>query len=371
MLQLFNFSVYSVHIGMYDGDWTTVADLTTRLGFDGIELLIGDEPAPDLPAGLVRGVHLPYWIRWLEIWRDGGAAVPADERQFLSDGARDADDMIVLQRAIWVRAATLRPRYAVFHVSHVTMEEAFTRDYAFSAEEVVSATIELLNATAATFPGGEPPVRLWLENLWWPGLTFTDSELADRLVAELRFTNWAFVLDTGHLINTAPDIQSEDAAVDFVLEHIARLTPRTRARIEGMHLNLSLSGAYQCASRAAGLPAGFAGLPFGEQFTVARDHVARIDEHRPFSTSRCREIVAAVRPAVVTHELLMRSRAELEHNLTTQHRALDGALCSLATSVRARNHGGLYGAETILWQDCHSFSYTRTWYTDSHPGHQL
>ncbi len=326
MQQVFNFSVYTTHIGLFAGDWNAVADLTTRLGFDGIELLIGDEPAPDLPAGLVRGVHLPYWIRWLEIWRDGGdAAVPADERQFLADGARNADDMIVLQHAIWARAAALRPRYAVFHVSHVTMEESFTRDYAFSAEEVIDATIALLNATAATFPGGEPPVRLWLENLWWPGLTFTDPELADRLVAELRFTNWAFVLDTAHLINTEPDIQTEDAAVDFVLERLAQLTPRTRARIEGMHLNLSLSGAYQRARRAAGLPAGFAELSFGEQFTVARDHVAQIDEHRPFTTPRCREIVDALRPTVVTHEILMRSRVELERNLTIQHRALNGS----------------------------------------------
>jgi sugar phosphate isomerase/epimerase len=326
MLQLFNFSVYTTHIGLYDGDWSAVADFAARQGFDGIELLIGAEPVPELPPGLVRGVHLPYWIRWLEIWRDGlAAAIPADERQFLADGARDAAHMVALQRELWCRAAALHPRYAVFHVSHVTMEEAFTRDYAFSAEEVVSATIDLLNATAATFPGGEPPVRLWLENLWWPGLTFTDPPLAEWLVAELRFANWAFVLDTGHLINTDPVIADEDAAVDLVLARLARLSPRVRARIEGLHLNLSLSGAYQRKSQAAGIPAGFDALPFAERYTLARDHVAEIDQHRPFTTSRCREIIDAVRPAVVTHELLMRTRAELERNLTVQYRALDGA----------------------------------------------
>ncbi|MCS6888827.1 TIM barrel protein [Chloroflexus sp.] len=324
MLHLFNVSVYSTHIDLFAGDWKAVAAFAAQQGFDGIELLIGVDPLPDLPSGLVCGVHLPYWIRWIEIWRDGpAAAIPADERAFLAGGARDAADMVALQHEWWQRAARLQAQYAVFHVSHVTMAETFTRYYSFSAEEVVSAAIELLNATAASFPHGEPPVRLWLENLWWPGLTFTDPDLADRFVAELRFTNWAFVLDTGHLINSDPSVTDEEVAIDLVLARIAALPSRVRERIEGIHLNLSLSGAYQRAAQAAGLPDRFAALPVAEQFALARDHVAQIDQHRPFTSPRCREIVAATRPRVVVHELLARTRAELEQSLRLQCRALD------------------------------------------------
>lgn len=68
---------------------------------------------------------------------------------------------------------------------------------------------------------------------------------------------------------------------------------------------------------------GFATLPFAERYTLARDHVAQIDQHRPFTTPRCREIVAAVRPKVVTHELLMRSRTEWEQSLMIQYCALN------------------------------------------------
>lgn len=326
MQQLCNFSVYSTHIGMFQGDWKAVSALVERLGFDGIELLIDDQRLPDLPAGLVRGVHLPYWIRWLDIWRDGvSAAVPADERQFLSDGARNANDMILLQHAIWNRAAALQPQYAVFHVSHVTMEHAYTRAFDYSSADVIDASANLLNAVAATFPGGEPPVRLWFENLWWPGLTFTDPTLADQFVERLRFRNWGFVLDTGHLINTDPSVASEDAAIDLILERLSQLSPQVRERIEGIHLNLSLSGDYQRTSIAAGVPAGFATLPFEDQFTAARDHVALVDQHRPFTSPRCREIVAAVHPQVVTHELLMRNTVEMQQNLAVQHQALNGA----------------------------------------------
>lgn len=325
MQHLINFSIHAIHLDQFERDWEQVRAFVTRLGLDGIELLIGDDPPPDAPAGLVRGVHLPYWIRWLEIWHAGAdAVVSSEEREFLAGGARDASHMVALQRRLWRQAAALRPEYAVFHVSHVTLEESFTRRYAFSAEAVVNATIDLLNATAATFPGGEPPVRLWLENLWWPGLTFADPGLAEAFVQRLCFENWGFVLDTGHLINTCPDVADEDAAVDLLLERLDQLSPAVRARIEGLHLSLSLSGAYQRSAPA--LPDGFAALPFAERYVLARDHVARIDEHRPFTSPRCREIVAAARPGVITHELLRLDRDELERNLGIQLCALAGAL---------------------------------------------
>lgn len=320
MQHVINFSTHAIHLDQFDHDWEQVRAFVSRLGLDGIELLIGDDPPPALPPGLVQGVHLPYWIRWLEIWHNGpDAAIAPEERLFLAGGARDAAHMVAIQRRLWQQAAALRPRYAVFHVGHVTLEESFTRQHAYSAERVVRATIDLLNATAATFPDGEPPVRLWLENLWWPGLTFTDPDLAERFVKELNFDNWGFVLDTGHLINTCPTVTDEDAAVDLVIETLARLSPQVRARIEGVHLSLSLSGVYQ---RAASLPADFSTLPFAERYALARDHVALIDQHHPFTTPRCRAIIAAVGPQVVTHELLRHSREEAEYHVSLQYGAL-------------------------------------------------
>lgn len=158
MQQLVNFSVYPLHISLFNADWSALAAWVAGQGLDGIELLVGDDPPPELPPGLVRGVHLPYWIRWLDIWCDGAAAaITPDERMFLAGGARDAAHMVTLQHATWQRAAALQPQYAVFHVSHVTMEHAFTRAYTYTDRDVIVATADLLNAVAATFPGGEPP----------------------------------------------------------------------------------------------------------------------------------------------------------------------------------------------------------------------
>ncbi|PDW00784.1 hypothetical protein [Candidatus Viridilinea mediisalina] len=132
------------------------------------------------------------------------------------------------------------------------------------------------------------------------------------------------MLDTGHLLNSDPTVADEQSAVALVLKRIAQLSPQVRTRIEGVHLNLSLSGDYQRQAQAAGIPARFAEHPFDEQFAIARDHVAEIDQHRPFTSPCCQEIIAALRPRVVTHELLMRSRDELERHLLTQYRALNG-----------------------------------------------
>jgi sugar phosphate isomerase/epimerase len=324
MLQLLNFSVYSVHTSLFDDDWRAVADFVTALGLDGIELLIAEQqPLPELPPGLLGGIHLPYWIRWLDVWQQGAAApISADERCFLAGDAGDAGHMVELQYALWQQAARLQPRYAVFHISHVTMEHTFNRAFTYSAAEVVAATADLLNAVAARFPGGEPPVRLWLENLWWPGLTFADPALAAELAARLRFDNWGFVLDTGHLVNTDPAIADEAAAIDMILAHIERLSPAVRRRIQGLHLNLSLSGEYQRRTIAAGVPAGFAERSFAEQYVLARDHVGCIDQHRPFCDPRCREIIAALDPAIVIHEFPVLSREDLRDRVETQRAAI-------------------------------------------------
>ena len=331
MKQLINFSIYAEDTTRFNHDWAAIATYTNGLdGIAGLELLIGYESPPVVPGGLVLGVHLPYWITWLNVWRNGpvGAAryfpdVPAGDLLFYC-GGQSAAAMITVQRRLWQNAAALNPAYAVLHVSHVEVAHAFTRKYTYSNLEVIDAVAALLNESAATFPNGEPPVRLYLENLWWPGLTFTESEQAERLTKRLNFKNWAFVLDTGHLMNTNVHLASEDEATDYVLETISRLTPDSKKRIEGLHLNYSLSGSYQQRQIAAGLPPGFQQLSCGEQWSLGHTNASQIDQHRPFTSPRCAEIIQAVQPRFVTHEFLSATQAEYDQKLRTQQLALNG-----------------------------------------------
>lgn len=324
MKQLVNFSVYPADRARFDNDWRKLRDYTQNLGLDGIELLLGFDPPPtDIPAGLVQAVHLPFWITWLDVWRGRpGAAAryfpgvpPAELKYYCGGESRVA--VIELNRRLWSSAAKLSPAYAVFHVSHVEMEHAFTRRFSYANAEVIAAAANILNTVAASFPAGEPPVHLLLENLWWPGLTFT-HHTAELLAEQLEFSNWGFVLDTGHLMNTNSRLDDEEAAIEFVLETVAALPQSMRARIEALHFSLSTSGEYQRAQMARGLPPGFAEQNLFDRLEASRRNALNIDQHRPFTHPRCAEIVDAVQPQSVTHEFLSRNLAELDDKLRTQ-----------------------------------------------------
>ncbi|MFP4440310.1 MAG: hypothetical protein ACLFVO_24000 [Chloroflexaceae bacterium] len=321
--ELINFSTHPGDTQRFNDDWSAIAAYVRAQGVDGLELLLGYEDPPDLPPGLIGAVHLPFWLTWLDIWY-GRAQIPAASAEFIYwvYGGRTADDLIATQRQVWQYAARLNPAYMVFHVSHIEPAHAFTRQYPYTATEVCRATADLLNAVAATFPHGEPPVQIALENLWWPGLTFTDSAVAELLAARLAFTNWTFLLDTGHLMNTNPDLDDETEAIAYVLAMIAQLSPAVRARIECVHLNLSLSGAYQRAALRQGLPDDFATLDVPAQYSCARLHAAQIDRHDAFTHPDCGAILDALCPRFVTHEFLSRDQAEFDRKLTTQRGAL-------------------------------------------------
>ena len=327
--ELINFSVYSEDTVRFNHDWQAVAAYTRGLPkIAGVELLLGYEPPPLVPEGLVKAVHLPFWVTWLDVWHDKPDALaryfPDVEAEHLIYycGGSDPAALINTQRHLWLNAATLQPDYAVLHVSHVEVAHAFTRQYTYSNVDIIDAMADLLNATAATFDQGEPPVRLYLENLWWPGLTFTDGEAARRLAARLNFENWAFVLDTGHLMNNNPNLTSESQAIDYVLATVNRLPSTVRNRIEGLHLHFSLSGIYQKEKLQTGLPAGFEQLSVHEQRNLARLNAYQIDQHRPFTDPRCVDIVEALPLRYLTHEFLSATQTEYEAKLATQQTAL-------------------------------------------------
>lgn len=147
-----------------------------------------------------------------------------------------------------------------------------------------------------------------------------------RLIEGLAFDNWAFVLDTGHLMNTNPAVMTEEQGIDYVLSVVERLAPAVRKRIEGLHFHCSLSGRYQQQCIKAGLPDNFHRLSLDEQLYQSRTNAMHIDQHRPFTRPRCRDIVDAVQPCFLTHEFLSSTQAEYDQKLAVQQAALAGII---------------------------------------------
>ncbi len=330
MFELLSLALDPHALDARDGQWEALATFTYGHGLHGVELQLdgfgGDAFPRNPPRGLVCGVSLPVQMGWLDIWRNRPDAVKryfaGDDAwaQRLAGGIWRSQIIRRLCDQLWAVKA-MRAAYATVHAAHVEIAHTFTRAYTYTHLEVLDAFASVLN-TVAALCGGEPPVHLYIDNTWWPGLTFADPTMVEYFMRCLEFDDWSFALDTAHLINTRPGLSDERDAIFYVLDRIEALSAEARERIECVRLSLSLSGAYQQASLEAGLPEGFAALSIAEQIALAREHIAHLDQHRPFTLYDCQRITDALQPLVVVHELAAASVSALSRALQTQYRAL-------------------------------------------------
>ncbi|MCG8308464.1 MAG: TIM barrel protein [Cytophagales bacterium] len=310
MKHLTNFSVYEQDTNQFKDLLVELPQFLEESSLDGLELLIGYQHPHQIPPKLVTGVHLPFWVTWLDVWKQRTGAL----KRYFGDidkaqirylcGGETPQKMIEALSSLWNDAARLNVAYAVIHACHVELEHAFTRKFNYSNHEVLSAFAELLNSAAAQFPAGEPPVTIAIENLWWPGLTFTDHRETRAFAEQLKFNNWCFVLDTGHLLNTNFELENEMDSIAYLKDRLDGFPDEIRYKIDVLHLSYSCSGAYQKQSIARGLPAGFHSLSLGDRYAMAREHASRIDRHESFSLRAISDLTDRIEPEFLVHEFL-------------------------------------------------------------------
>ncbi|MDG6243128.1 MAG: TIM barrel protein [Methanolobus sp.] len=324
MKELMNFSIYENDMKMFDYDWDMIRNFLVRHELDGLELFVDSSPLPDIPADLIGGVHLPCWMGRHRAWVDASAfscKMEEFEKVFVFGGS-SREEVIANFRKPLENAAILDASYAVFHVSYAEMEQVYTRCFNCTDDEVLKTTAQFLNEAVSVYPGGEPPVRLFFENLWWPGLTFLEPCNADHFTSLLDFDNWAFVLDTGHLMNATMSCVDEISSIDIVLDILSSHSEDFIRRIEGMHFHCSLSGEYMCRSLDRELPTGFTNMPFQDRLLSVMEVLHQMDQHMPFTNEGCSEIVELVSPDFLTHEFVCTELLELDEKLLTQRRAM-------------------------------------------------
>ena len=285
---------------------------------DGIEfMLCAPWDSAMYPLAYIKGVHLLFWPTWLDFWRGDRTALieefGSEENVRAYYGSLDVADWVERWKENLRRTAECQPQYLVLHVAHNRTSEMYTRAFAATDEEVIRATIELVNEIACEIPEG---CKLLFENLWWPGLTLCQPHLAAMLLEEVNYPAVGFMLDTGHLMNTNFDLRSEADGAAYVTK-IYRNLGAVGKYVYGLHLHQSLSGSYvrEMMRRHAG-----ACDPLDWQ--TAMEYVMRVDRHEPFRTEAARRILDAVQPDYLVHEFLQRSRTDWEQKIRTQKRAL-------------------------------------------------
>ncbi len=312
MVQLFNFCVYHDYVKQLEETGKTLPEYVKYLGLDGIEHLIYGKEAPE-PAFKESsvGVHLAYWPYWVGFWKNNKSRL---KREFKSAKARNDCYFGALNKDEWlsviqqhlIAAAVVKPEYMVWHVSEADVQETYTFDFQYSDLEVLEAAADVFNAVSMAVPSH---ITVLFENLWWPGLRLTDPDNVKYFFERIRRKNVGIMLDTGHLMNTNPELQNEAEAADYVCRTVENLGELAEL-IKGVHLSCSLSGAYQKSF-----------VHEYDRRTTFADmykHIVQIDRHQPFRTKAARRILDFIQPKYITHEMIYSSLTELEEKLKIQ-----------------------------------------------------
>lgn len=304
------------------GGWSGLREELARLGCGGIEAIWAGEDLPaDFPPDLLGGYHLTFFPDWLDFYREDKPALLAKYgsmeavRQFY--GGVGAETLLNLYRADLERAAALRARYVVFHVSDVSVDEGYTYQWLHGDREVIDASVEVLNTLLA---GRNWPFAVLVENQWWPGFTFTDPDMTARLVEGIRYPDKGILLDTGHLMNTNPALRTQEEGALYLIDMLERHGTLSQA-VRGVHLHQSLSGAY-VRKHTGFLPQNQPKTPI-ERFCASYQHILQIDRHRPWTDPAILPVLVRIAPEFLTHELQAGDRAARFQAVRTQRDLLE------------------------------------------------
>ncbi|HHX74885.1 MAG TPA: TIM barrel protein [Firmicutes bacterium] len=323
MKHLINIATDTRTLSWFANDWSNIQALVDRHGLDGVELCVGPNyPLEQIPKKLVTGVHLRYFPIWLDFWREDKAALL---RQFGSEeivrhyyGGMGRQCLVDFFQDEFARAQALQAKYMVFHVAHVELLHAYTRQFSYSDDDVLEASVEII---AEAFGSEDRGITLLLENLWWPGLRLVDYHSTKDFFRRVSYPNKGFVLDISHLMITNPALQTEEEACSYLLQVLAELK-ELKAEIKAVHLNKSLSGSYfmqnhqDKADEICRLPS------FWDQLSFARHHIAAIDWHEPFECCEIKKVIETINPQYLVYELLAGDLPQLEEMIARQKAAL-------------------------------------------------
>ena len=333
-LELINLTTWPGQLEYFRSCPGGLAGFLEEFQLDGVELIQAGGP-PEVAAGLrpyIRGWHLPFWPDWLDFYRQNTKRLrksfPDRESLIYYYGSDDPKELCLCWRRELAAAERLGARYAVIHVANCTGEEAFSYSFAAGDQEVAEGFIQLLNETLAGLEaeGFQGNIKILLENLWWPGLTLRNPEIVRKLLEEIHYERLGLVLDISHLMNTNLSLRSQREAAAYVHQVLDGLGPLA-GRIQAVHLNSALSGAYVAETKALfqqgpALPAPRDMAEFQECLRQVSRHIGRIDPHQPFCDPAIREVLERIRPEFLVHELVHSDPGQARRALAAQLRPL-------------------------------------------------
>ncbi len=304
------------------GDWSQggVREFLRNCSCDGIEMIYdGSEDSCSNQKDIIFGYHLMFYADWIDFWRKDTAAL---NRKFGSDVTwrdfylgSEREALIRQFQEDLLRAASLNVKYVVFHVSDVSVEEGFTYRWEHTDEEVIDAAAEFINLL---LDGQSDTFEFLVENLHWPGFTFTRPEMTERLLSQINYKKKGIMLDTGHLMCTNLEIKDQADGCRYIHRMMDEHGALCKY-IRGVHLHQSVTGAYvkQSLKNQPVLKENFY-----ERFAQCYEHIGKIDTHQPFDNAEVYRLIERIAPEYLVHEIAAKTPEEKKNLIKLQQRAL-------------------------------------------------
>lgn len=321
-----NFSIYEGMLSRYK-DSADIRQSYESRGLNGLEVIrAGESDRGMILSDMVNGVHLYFHIFWMDWWKGDYQRLDEEfdsRKQWIEYfGGTDRESYLNSLREDLIYAEKVGAKYVVFHVSEVTLRESYTYQYRYTDEEVIDASLEVINTLLSE---RKYSFDFLVENLWWSGLTMKSIRLTRRLIEGIHTKRKGIMLDTGHYMNTTTKLKTPEDAVVYLNKMIDKYEKAGMLKwFKGMHLQMSLSGEYVKRQRREWKekPMDFDKIPFYDLFKLAYEHACKIDLHQPFIGVGVKEFVERVNPQYITLEYQQNSREEYEHFVDMQSRLL-------------------------------------------------
>lgn len=321
MLKIINLSTYKFDMDRYENNSENINKFLKNHKVDAIELLAPLGYREELISkDIIKGVHLKHYPMWLDFWNGNKEGLLEDfnsvEDVINFYGGNSKKDIIDHYKEEIKVAESLNAEYAVFHVSHVKLNHCYSYDFTYTDKNVIDSTIELVNEI---FKDLDTNITILFENLWWPGLRMVDCELVKYFIENIEYENKGFMLDTGHLLNTNLNINTEEEGIDFLIDTVTNLG-ELKKYIKGIHLSKSISSKYVKEQISKFSNTSKKIDVFNEEVYF---HVAKIDEHKPFTNKKIKDLVDVINPKYLVYEFITTSLEELSKYINIQDDTLE------------------------------------------------
>ena len=283
---------------------------------DGFEYMpVMNQEQAKIPKQMIYGVHMRSFSCLLDLWLGNETALLKEfgswEVVEQTYGGRDREAIIQYFRKDLELAKRLQAEYVVFHVTEVKIAESCTYCFDYTDEEVVDVLAEIVNEL---LDGRDYQFYFLMENLWWPGLTFTRPEITKRLIRQVHYEKKGFMLDTGHLMHTNLELKSQEEGLVYIKEMLLAHGELCKW-IKGVHLQQSITGERVKEM----LKQEIQWEPeYYQRWCQIFEYIFEIDLHQPFTAKGIQELITWINPEYLTFEFISRSREEHEKLLTAQ-----------------------------------------------------